>query len=162
MSTGATGPQGPLGLRGVRGVPGRKGQQGTPYGPPGYSFYSPGGVASVSNVSLDTSVPPKFYVNFGNVPYGTFLTAGSDPGAGAMWANSDFPTSPPPAGAFWVLRWANNATPTTVYFNNATFDGYPSGSIVTYPAGTQSILVLEADSTYIIVYSGSGSNYILM
>ena len=161
MSTGATGPQGPAGPTGFRGIVGRKGHQGTPYGPPGYSFYSPGGVATVSNVSLDGN--SHFYVNLGNVPYGTFLTAGTNAAQGVVWTSLDFPSSPPPdRGVFWVLRWGNTSTSALVNVSNGNLDQYPSGSIGTYPAGTDSILVLEADSTYILMYSGTGSNYILL
>ena len=157
MATGPIGPFGPTGPQGQTGIQGRVGHQGTPYGPPGYSFYSPGGVAYISNVRTDFN--NQYFVNLASVPYGGFLTVGSKPPGSVPWTSIDFPSSAPPAGAFWTIRWAA-AVSQNVPLNNGTIDQYPSGSITTYPQGTSTTLRIDT-GTYVLMYSGSGSNYIL-
>ena len=160
MATGPIGLQGSMGPTGRAGIQGRVGHQGTPYGYPGWSFYSPGGVAYVSNVSLDSS--SQWFVDLGNVPYGGFLTVQSRP-PGYPWTSIKMPDPPPPAGTFWVITWVGEASPYQLApIINGTLDQYPTGSTSTYPQGTSTNLRLDAKSTYYLMYSGSGSNYIVI
>jgi hypothetical protein len=161
MSTGPLGPVGPPGPQGRKGLQGRRGPQGSALGYPGWAFYSTGGVAKTMPVTVD-STGQYFSLDLQDVPYGTFLTTGPSATGGGQWTYLKFPTTTPPDGAFWVLRWLGYQNPYVFApVSNGTIDQYPSGTTTTYPQGTSTDLRLDQDSTYIIMYNAASTNYIV-
>lgn len=147
MATGPQGHQGDWGLagpQGVTGVTGRKGQQGTPYGPTGSSMFGAQG-------RVLYSIPTSTTITVSTSTYGTTYVIGS----AYLTTNITLPASMSSGdvGAFWTFQ-NNTSGNLTIALTNGTasYRGNPSATTI----------YIGQYSGFVLVYSGTGTSYIVL